>query len=530
MLIHFLNDQILSLHGLLDRYPPDRLGQVVERSLLAAVLVSDGPVVVPTVDVVQSPVTNRLLPTLGILASNGHVEFVGSTTDIDELVQRKRVHFQGTGYHSEWAGVDPYRLLAPLASALNIRQGDTTYDMLGLWGSDIDVMSSQGRRYHNGASVSFGGRQLEQAFHLMSRDVRRAAYLDAAYNLPRKLGDHAFLWKVVQRVAAFKHDSRGPEQKSFERALAYYWVMSHVQEYRQSIVARDDYLGMVDCGLRYEQLNFTFDMTRFRIFLRKFGLDKLVQSTAEEICGYKQDPRMLIAVSNVLLPWFKKLGAADGDNAEVVRVLRKIAPLTLEIARVEKSWENACATICGVLLEAWDRQEDAERAEAFPSGWSFPWSRSSEMSKFTIFIGHGRTPAWTSLRDLIRDRLGLDWEEFDRSPSAGKTVVQRLGEMLAAADFAFLVLTAEDEQADGRVQARQNVVHELGLFQGRLGFDRAIALIEDGCDEFANLAGLVQIKFPKGNIMAVSEEIRRLLEARLPLGRVTEGHGGRLER
>ncbi|HEV8561324.1 MAG TPA: TIR domain-containing protein [Actinophytocola sp.] len=530
MLIHFFNDQILSLHGLLDRYPLDRLGQVVERSLLAAVLVSDGPVVVPTVDVVQSPVTNKLLPTLGILAKSGQVDFVGSTTDIDELVQRKQVHFQGTGYHSEWAGVDPYRLLSPLASALNIRQGDTTYDMLVLWVSDIEMMSSKGRRNRNGTSVSFGGRQLEQAYHLMSRDVRRAAYLDAAHELPRRLGDHAFLWKVVQRVGAFKHDSRGPEQKSFERALAYYWVMSHVQEYRQSIVARDEYLGMIDCGLRYEQLNFTFDMTKFRVFLRKIGLEKFVQSTAEEVCDYKQDPRVLITISNILLPWFEKLEFPGGDHAGVVRTLRKIAPVTLEIARVEKSWENACGRICGVLLEAWECHEDVGRAETFPTVYSLPRRRSPEMSKRTIFIGHGRSPAWITLRDLIRDRLGLDWEEFDRSPSAGKTVVQRLSEMLATADFAFLVLTAEDEQADGRVQARQNVVHELGLFQGRLGFDRAIAMIEDGCDEFANLAGLVQIKFPKGNIMAVSEEIRRLLEDRLPLGPVAGGHGGHLER
>jgi len=526
-LIHFFNDQILSLHGLLDRYP---LGRIVERSLLAAVLVSEGPVIVPTVDVVQSPITDRLLPTLGILASNGHVDFVGSTTDIDELVQRKQVHFQGTGYHSEWTGADPYRLLAPLASALNIRQGDTTYDMLVLWVSDVERMSGRGRHQHNGADVSFAGRQLEQARHLMSRDVRRTAYLDAAYELPRKLGDHAFLWKVVQRVAAFKHDSRGPEQKSFERALAYYWVMSHVQEYRQPIVARDEYLGMIDCGLRYEQLNLTFDMTRFRVFLRKFGLEKLVQSTAEEICDYKRDPRVLITLSNILLPWFEKLEVMNGEDADVLRALRKIAPVTLEIAGAEKTWKNACARICGVLLEAWDCLDDAGRAGAFPAVDSRPLRRSPDMSRHTIFIGHGRSPAWITLKDLIRDRLGLDWEEFDRSPSAGKTVVQRLSEMLAAADFAFLVLTAEDEQADGRVQARQNVVHELGLFQGRLGFDRAIALIEDGCDEFANLAGLVQIKFPKGNIMAVSEEIRRLLEDRLPLGQVTERQGGRLER
>jgi predicted nucleotide-binding protein len=57
-----------------------------------------------------------------------------------------------------------------------------------------------------------------------------------------------------------------------------------------------------------------------------------------------------------------------------------------------------------------------------------------------------------------------------------------------------------------------NVVHEVGLFQGRLGFSKAIVLIEDGCAEFSNIAGLGQIRFPKGKISAAFEDIRQVLE------------------
>jgi hypothetical protein len=56
------------------------------------------------------------------------------------------------------------------------------------------------------------------------------------------------------------------------------------------------------------------------------------------------------------------------------------------------------------------------------------------------------------------------------------------------------------------------VIHEAGLFQGRLGFKKAIILLEDGCSEFANIHGLGQIRFPKGNITPAFEEIRRVLE------------------
>ena len=84
--------------------------------------------------------------------------------------------------------------------------------------------------------------------------------------------------------------------------------------------------------------------------------------------------------------------------------------------------------------------------------------------------------------------------------------------MLDNAAIAFLIMTAEDEQLDGKMHARMNVIHEAGLFQGRLGFEKAIILLEEGCEEFTNVQGLGQIRFPSGNIGAVFEEIRRVLE------------------
>ncbi len=129
-----------------------------------------------------------------------------------------------------------------------------------------------------------------------------------------------------------------------------------------------------------------------------------------------------------------------------------------------------------------------------------------------VFIGHGRSPLWRDLKDFIQDRLGLPWDEFNRVPVAGVTNITRLSQMLDDAAIAFLVLTGEDEQADAKLHPRMNVIHEAGLFQGRLGFTKAIILLEEGCEEFSNIEGLGQILFPKANIRAVFEEIRRVLE------------------
>lgn len=128
-----------------------------------------------------------------------------------------------------------------------------------------------------------------------------------------------------------------------------------------------------------------------------------------------------------------------------------------------------------------------------------------------VFIGHGgASNEYLKLGVWLTDR-GLDWEVFDRKPTAGMSTKERLMEMLDNAQIAFLLMTPEDEAADGTLTARANVVHEVGLFQGRLGWMKAIVLLEDGCEEFSNIEGIGQIRYPRGNIKAAFEEIREIL-------------------
>ncbi len=75
-----------------------------------------------------------------------------------------------------------------------------------------------------------------------------------------------------------------------------------------------------------------------------------------------------------------------------------------------------------------------------------------------------------------------------------------------------------------------NVVHEAGLFQGRLGFTKAIVLLEEGCKEFTNIQGLGQIRFPRGRISSAFEEVRRVLEREGLIGGRSAGGSARSQR
>ena len=94
-----------------------------------------------------------------------------------------------------------------------------------------------------------------------------------------------------------------------------------------------------------------------------------------------------------------------------------------------------------------------------------------------IFIGHGRSPVWREIKDFVSERLELPWDEFNREATPGLTTSERLSQMLEQASFAFLVMTAEDEHVNATLHARENVIHEVGLFQGRLGPRRAIVVL-----------------------------------------------------
>jgi predicted nucleotide-binding protein len=124
-----------------------------------------------------------------------------------------------------------------------------------------------------------------------------------------------------------------------------------------------------------------------------------------------------------------------------------------------------------------------------------------------IFIGHGQSNQWRDLKDHLQDKHGYNIEAYEIGARAGHAIRDILEEMLSKSSFALLVMTGEDKDDKGKLRARDNVIHELGLFQGKLGFSRAIILLEEGTQEFSNIHGIQQIRYSKNNIKETFGEI-----------------------
>jgi ActR/RegA family two-component response regulator len=131
-----------------------------------------------------------------------------------------------------------------------------------------------------------------------------------------------------------------------------------------------------------------------------------------------------------------------------------------------------------------------------------------------IFISHGHNELLKlKLKDFVEHRLKRRPVILAEQPSAGMTVVEKLERTSNECSSAIILMSADDMLRDGGARARQNVVHELGFFQGKYGRDKVILLVEDGVELFSNISGIVYIRFDSMNFHAAFESLRLEIES-----------------
>ena len=130
-----------------------------------------------------------------------------------------------------------------------------------------------------------------------------------------------------------------------------------------------------------------------------------------------------------------------------------------------------------------------------------------------VFITHGRSNDWRAVQAFIEKDVQLATIELAQEPAEGRTIIEKLEDNASRCGSAVIVMTGDDVANAGEPRVRENVMHEIGFFQGRYGRKAVVLLHEEGVNIPTNLAGLVYVPFPKGNIEAGFHVLQRELKA-----------------
>jgi hypothetical protein len=143
-------------------------------------------------------------------------------------------------------------------------------------------------------------------------------------------------------------------------------------------------------------------------------------------------------------------------------------------------------------------------------GLSLARARAGQQAGRGVFVAHGANPQWRQVQGFLEDYCGLP--VFGLSSQAhGADLANQIRANLAECGFGVCVLTAESAGPGDLGYADQSVVHQAGLLQGRYGFRRVAILVEQGCEAFSNVAGLIRLDFPKGHIETTFWHLEQML-------------------
>lgn len=130
-----------------------------------------------------------------------------------------------------------------------------------------------------------------------------------------------------------------------------------------------------------------------------------------------------------------------------------------------------------------------------------------------VFVSHGRSKLWHEVARYIEkdSLLNLETVELAEQPNAGRFILEKLIDNGDDCSYAVIVMTAEDLAGDDEMRVRENVMHEIGFFQGRYGRDRVSLLHQEGANVASNLSGLVYLGFDGENVKACFADLQKEL-------------------
>ena len=155
-------------------------------------------------------------------------------------------------------------------------------------------------------------------------------------------------------------------------------------------------------------------------------------------------------------------------------------------------------------INKWDSSKDQiEYSEDNRTGKSITQIATSKHDTImkdnkNVFIVHGHDELIKSKVEIVLLKLGLKPIVLSQQPNEGDTIIDKFEKNSSRADYAIILLTADDEgkaKSDDSYnsRARQNVIFEMGYFVARLGRKNICYLYEEGVEIPSDIKGIAYV-------------------------------------
>jgi len=133
-----------------------------------------------------------------------------------------------------------------------------------------------------------------------------------------------------------------------------------------------------------------------------------------------------------------------------------------------------------------------------------------------IFIVHGHNDTMKLTVARVVTQLGLEPVILHEQSNKGQTIIEKFERLSQDVGFAIVLLSADDEMADGKYRSRQNVILELGYFIAKLGRQYVVALHDtssNGVEFPSDISGVLWEAYDKPDGAWRLELVQELQEA-----------------
>lgn len=189
--------------------------------------------------------------------------------------------------------------------------------------------------------------------------------------------------------------------------------------------------------------------------------------------------------------WPIRMGSEVGHSVKIAHVtkdrLKSIQLLESAIAHLKEKLEDMGDTPAAATL-----------------------AYTPDMTSRKVFIVHGHDDGMKDSTARFLNSIGFDPIILHERANKGRTIIQKFREEAKDVGFAVVLLSPDDETAEGQRRARQNVILELGFFLGALGPERVAALKKGDVETPSDFDGVIYTAFDAGGSwkVALSKELQ----------------------